>query len=94
MKEYLVITFMVLFFNIIYYFLYKNTYNEYGNKRYKLSRGLLILIIMLTFIPIINVISTFVLIITYDYGFPNKIIFKNKKINKIIKFLNKDIFYE
>lgn len=89
------ILFIICFIiNTIMLIIYKNTYNSYGRKRYKLSRGLFILIIIFMFIPIINVISTFVLIITYDYGYPNKVIFKNKTINKIIEFLNKDIFYE
>lgn len=89
------ILFIICFIiNIIMFIVYKNTYDGYNNKRYKLSRGLLILIIMLMFIPIINLISAFGLIVTYDYGYPNKVIFKNKTINKIIEFLNKDIFYE
>lgn len=73
------------------FIIYKNTYDGYSNKKYKLSRGLLILIIILMFIPIINAISTFVLVINYDCGYPNKIIFKNKTINKIIEFLTENI---
>lgn len=94
MKEYLITTFIVLFFNIIYYFLYKNTYDGYGKKKYKLSRILFIFFIIIIFIPIFNIIFTFIIAITYDYDYPNKIIFKNKTINKVIEFLNKDIFYE
>lgn len=86
------ILFIICFIiNIIMFIVYKNTYDGYGNKKYKLSRGSLILIIMLMFIPIINVISTFRLIIIYDFGYPNKIIFKNKSINKIIEFLTENI---
>lgn len=77
--------------NIIMFIIYKNTYDGYGNKKYKLSRGLLILIIMLMFIPIINIIIAFGLIIAYDFGYPNKIIFKNKLIIKIIEFLTENI---
>lgn len=77
--------------NIIMFIIYKNIYDGYSNKRYKLSRGLLILITILMFIPFINAIITFVLIINYDYGYPNKIIFKNKIMNKIIEFLTENI---
>lgn len=77
--------------NIIMFIIYKNTYDGYSNKRYKLSRGLLILITILMFIPFINAIITFVLVINYDYGYPNKIIFKNKIMNKIIEFLTENI---
>lgn len=86
------ILFIICFIiNTIMLIIYKNTYDGYSNKRYKLSRGLLILIIILMFIPIINLISAFGLIITYDCGYPNKIIFKNKTINKIIEFLTENI---
>lgn len=89
------ILFIICFIiNIIMLIIYKNIYDGYGAKRYKLSRGSLILIIILMFIPFINAIITFVLVINYDYGYPNKIILKNKTVNKIIEFLNKDIFYE
>lgn len=90
MKIYLILFVIALILNAINLVLYLNTY-RYGEKCYSLEVWKLIIFILLMFIPIINIFVGIVLMWNYfnnDYGI---LMFKNKTLNKILDFLNKDL---
>ena len=90
MKIYLILLAIAFIINVINLVLYSNTY-RYEEKRYSLEVWKLIVFILLTFIPIINILVGIILIWQYfddDYGI---LMFKNKTLNKILDFLNKDL---
>lgn len=90
MKIYLILFAIALIINVINLVLYLNTYC-YGKKCYSLEVWKLIIFILLMFIPIINIFVGIVLMWNYfddDYGI---LMFKNKTLNKILDFLNKDL---
>jgi len=82
-----------LVINIILFILYKNTYC-YSEKAYKLPIIRFILFGLLTLCPIINAVTTVMLIMFYDFKYPYELKIKNKTLNKIIIFLKKDMFHE
>ena len=90
MKIYLILFAIALIINVINLVLYLNTY-RYGEKCYSLEVWKLIVFILLMFIPIINIFVGIILMWHYfddDYGI---LMFKNKTLNKILDFLNKDL---
>lgn len=90
MKIYLILFAIALIINVINLVLYLNTY-RYEEKCYSLTVWKLIVLILLTFIPIINILVGIILMWYYfddDYGI---LMFKNKTLNKILDFLNKDL---
>lgn len=90
MKIYLILFAIALIINVINLVLYLNTY-RYEEKCYSLKVWELIVLILLMFIPIINIFVGIILMWHYfddDYGI---LMFKNKTLNKILDFLNKDL---
>jgi hypothetical protein len=90
MKVYLTLFVIAFIINVINLVLYSNTY-RYEEKCYSLEVWKLIVFILLMFIPIINIFVGIVLLWYYfddDYGI---LMFKNKTLNKILDFLNKDL---
>lgn len=90
MKIYLILFAIALILNAINLVLYLNTY-RYEEKYYSLEVWKLIVFILLMFIPIINIFVGIILMWYYfddDYGI---LMFKNKTLNKILDFLNKDL---
>lgn len=90
MKIYLILFTIAFIINAVNLVLYLNTY-RYEEKCYSLEVWKLIVFILLTFIPIINILVGIILIWQYfddDYGI---LMFKNKTLNKILDFLNKDL---
>ena len=90
MKIYLILFAIAFIINVINLVLYSNTY-RYEEKCYSLEVWKLIVFILLTFIPIINILVGIILMWHYfddDYGI---LMFKNKTLNKILDFLNKDL---
>jgi hypothetical protein len=90
MKIYLILFAIALIINVINLVLYLNTYC-YEEKCYSLEVWKLIVFILLMFIPIINIFVGIILMWHYfddDYGI---LMFKNKTLNKILDFLNKDL---
>lgn len=90
MKIYLILFAIAFIINAVNLVLYLNTY-RYEEKCYSLEVWKLIVFILLTFIPIINILVGIILIWQYfddDYGI---LMFKNKTLNKILDFLNKNL---
>lgn len=92
MKIYLILFAIALIINVINLVLYSNTYHRYNEEKcYSLEVWKLIVFILLMFIPLINIFVGIVLLWYYfddDYGI---LMFKNKTLNKILDFLNKDL---
>lgn len=90
MKIYLILFAIALILNAINLVLYLNTYHN-REKCYSLKVWKLIIFILLTFVPIINIF--FGILLMWDYFDDNygTLMFKNRLINKILDFLNKDL---